>query len=96
VRVNCISCHCNLNFPFQDGYLSVDQLHIVEDAVLSLLERIRPNAVALVDSFAFSDRSLGSVLGRYDGQVYENLLKWAANSPLNKTEVSLGRWLTND
>jgi len=62
---------------------------IVEDAMVSLLERIRPNAVALVDSFGYSDRMLGSVLGRYDGQVYENLYKWAQSSPLNSTQVCL-------
>jgi Acyl-CoA oxidase len=62
-------------------------VRVIEDAIVSLLERIRPNAVALVDSFCFSDRLLGSVLGRYDGQVYENLYKWATSSPLNKTQV---------
>jgi acyl-CoA oxidase len=54
---------------------------------VTLLDAIRPNAVALVDAFDFSDRVLGSVLGRYDGQVYDNLYQWAANSPLNKTQV---------
>ena len=62
-------------------------MQIIETAFMSLLEQIRPNAVALVDSFEFSDRQLGSVLGRYDGHVYENLLKFAENSPLNKTQV---------
>lgn len=68
-------------------------MRIIENAIVSLLERIRPNAVALVDSFCFSDRHLGSVLGRYDGQVYENLYKWATSSPLNKTQVSLNIYL---
>ncbi|PIC54253.1 hypothetical protein B9Z55_003577 [Caenorhabditis nigoni] len=27
------------------------------------------------------------VLGRRDGNVYENLFKWAKSSPLNKTDV---------
>ena len=31
---------------------------------------------------------LQSVLGRYDGNVYENLFKWAQHSSLNKTDVS--------
>jgi acyl-CoA oxidase len=67
--------------------VSAGQLDIVRDAVLKLLSTIRPNAVALVDAFDFTDHLLGSVLGRYDGQVYENLYKWALNSPLNKTQV---------
>ena len=52
-----------------------------------MLTLIRPNAVALVDAFDFKDVTLGSVLGRYDGNVYENLFEWAKKSPLNKTEV---------
>jgi len=68
--------------------MSSIQLDRVRDSVLQLLAVIRPNAVALVDAFDFPDALLCSVLGRYDGQVYKNLYKWAANSPLNKTPVS--------
>ena len=68
--------------------MSSIQLDRVRDTVLQLLPVIRPNAVALVDAFDFPDELLCSVLGRYDGQVYENLYHWAANSPLNKTPVS--------
>lgn len=71
----------------QDGYLRGDQLDIVNDGILLLLEKLRPNAVALVDAFDFHDRHLGSILGRYDGNVYENLYDWAARSPLNGTQV---------
>lgn len=70
-----------------DGYLSSQQLDIVNERILHLLTEIRPNAVGLVDSFDFTDRLLGSILGRYDGNVYENLYKWARESPLNKSEV---------
>ena len=68
--------------------MSSIQLDTVHDSMLLLLSVIRPNAVSLVDAFDFPDSLLCSVLGRYDGQVYENLYKWAANSPLNKTQVS--------
>jgi len=70
-----------------DGYMSAAQVELISEAVLSGLDKVRPNAVALVDSFDFADRHLGSVLGRYDGNVYENLLDWAKRSPLNKVEV---------
>ncbi|XP_052049885.1 peroxisomal acyl-coenzyme A oxidase 1 isoform X1 [Apodemus sylvaticus] len=63
------------------------QLSQVNSRILELLTLIRPNAVALVDAFDFKDVTLGSVLGRYDGNVYENLFEWAKKSPLNKTEV---------
>jgi len=68
--------------------MSSVQLDLVHDGVLQLLSAIRPNAVALVDAFDFPDELLCSVLGRYDGQVYENLYNWAVNSPLNKTQVN--------
>ena len=54
---------------------------------MALLSEIRPNAVGLVDAFDFHDHLLSSVLGRYDGNVYENLYKWAQQSPLNQTQV---------
>ncbi|KAM8797094.1 peroxisomal acyl-coenzyme A oxidase 1 isoform 2-T2 [Eudromia elegans] len=71
----------------QAGILTNTQINQVNQRVKELLAIIRPNAVALVDSFDFSDHCLGSVLGRYDGNVYENMFEWAKKSPLNKTEV---------
>jgi acyl-CoA oxidase len=52
------------------------------------LRSIRPEAVALVDAFDFSDRQLNSALGRRDGHVYPHLLKWAESSPLNREQVN--------
>lgn len=69
------------------GILTDAQITQVNQRVKELLAIIRPNAVALVDSFDFHDVHLGSVLGRYDGNVYENMFEWAKKSPLNKTEV---------
>jgi len=77
----------------QDGYLTPALLDVISDGVLLLLERLRPNVVALVDAFDFTDDYLQSILGRYDGQVYENLYKWAAASPLNATQVCHSRLL---
>ncbi|OXB81125.1 UNVERIFIED_CONTAM: hypothetical protein H355_005055 [Colinus virginianus] len=71
----------------QAGILTDAQINQVNQRVKELLAIIRPNAVALVDSFDFHDVHLGSVLGRYDGNVYENMFEWAKKSPLNKTEV---------
>ncbi|XP_025902542.1 peroxisomal acyl-coenzyme A oxidase 1 isoform X3 [Nothoprocta perdicaria] len=71
----------------QANILTSTQLNQVNQRVKELLAIIRPNAVALVDSFDFSDGYLGSVLGRYDGNIYETMFEWAKKSPLNKTEV---------
>lgn len=46
--------------------------------------------VALVDSFDHSDYYLGSILGRYDGDVYTNLYREAWNNPLNFSCVPEG------
>jgi Acyl-CoA oxidase len=73
----------------QDGYMTPQQLDVINEGILACFARVRPDAVSLVDAFDFADRHLGSVLGRYDGNVYENLLKWAASSPLNKTQVRI-------
>uniref|UniRef100_A0A670IFA0 Acyl-coenzyme A oxidase n=1 Tax=Podarcis muralis TaxID=64176 RepID=A0A670IFA0_PODMU len=72
----------------QGGILTDAQIIQVNQRVKELLALIRPNAVALVDSFDFHDNVLGSVLGRYDGNVYENMFEWSKKSPLNKTQVS--------
>lgn len=73
--------------PPKAGILTDAQITQVNQRVKELLAIIRPNAVALVDSFDFHDVHLGSVLGRYDGNVYENMFEWAKKSPLNKREV---------
>lgn len=66
----------------------------ISTRVKELLSQLRPNTVALVDAFDFHDRKLNSVLGRYDGNVYENMFEWARNSPLNTTEVGHSAHLT--
>ncbi|XP_029950513.1 peroxisomal acyl-coenzyme A oxidase 1 isoform X2 [Salarias fasciatus] len=71
----------------QAGLLSVPQTQQIPSRIKELLSQLRPNAVALVDAFDISDKTLRSVLGRYDGNVYENMFEWARSSPLNATEV---------
>ena len=43
--------------------------------------------MSLVDAFDYSDYVLNSALGRYDGNVYEDLFRWAQRSALNKEQV---------
>ncbi|KAG7242385.1 hypothetical protein INR49_023514 [Caranx melampygus] len=69
------------------GLLSVPQVLLISVRIKELLSQLRPNAVALVDAFDVHDKKLNSVLGRYDGNVYEHLFEWARRSPLNSTEV---------
>jgi len=71
-----------------DGFLSGEQGKLVAKGIKLLLQEIRPNAISLVDSFAFSDFYLNSSLGKYDGRVYEDLFERAKHDPLNTSEVS--------
>ena len=63
------------------------QLDNLRDQLTELYAAVRPDAVAYVDAFDFSDNALCSVLGRYDGQVYQHLYNWALDYPMNKTDV---------
>ncbi|GFR44234.1 hypothetical protein Agub_g5369 [Astrephomene gubernaculifera] len=70
----------------EDGYMSAAQAASLRVAHRGLLTALRPNAVPLVDAFAFTDYHLNSALGRSDGDVYRGLLEMARGSPLNATQ----------
>ncbi|XP_001628716.2 peroxisomal acyl-coenzyme A oxidase 1 [Nematostella vectensis] len=67
--------------------ITPNQVAIVRDQIMELFSKIRPDAVALVDAFDYSDFVLNSALGRYDGQVYQRLFELAQKSELNKKKV---------
>ena len=52
-------------------------------AIGSLLDKIRPHAIPLVEGWGFSDFILNSSLGRSDGNVYEDMFRKAAANPVN-------------
>ncbi|CAJ0596334.1 unnamed protein product [Cylicocyclus nassatus] len=87
--------HLHLNYELidmayyllEDNYLTGQQLNHLKEDMYRLLQKLRPNAVSLVDAWDYSDHELRSVLGRRDGHVYENLYKWAQASELNRTQV---------
>lgn len=67
------------------GAVSVPDLEALPQEILHLMSKIRPHAVALVDSWAIPDFLLDSALGRYDGKVYEDLfLRAHRDNPLNE------------
>lgn len=74
----------------EDSYFSKAQAKMIRDLVLQMLKKIRPDAVALVDAFDFSDFRLKSALGRFDGDVYPAIIDAAQRDPLNKTNVGPG------
>jgi len=70
-----------------DGYFSAEQALLVRNAVRHSLKLLRPDIVPLVDAFNFSDHSLQSALGRYDGNVYQALWESAQRDPSNAEDV---------
>ncbi|XP_073159033.1 peroxisomal acyl-coenzyme A oxidase 1-like isoform X1 [Henckelia pumila] len=72
------------------GYVTPKQASLANDLLRSLYSKVRPNAIALVDSFNYTDHFLGSILGRYDGNVYPKLYEAAWKDPLNETVLPDG------
>ncbi|GLD93286.1 hypothetical protein PINS_up001878 [Pythium insidiosum] len=68
----------------ESGAMQPQEMTMVRTCIESLLPQIRPHAVVLVDAFNFSDHSLNSALGRYDGRVYEALYQSAQLDPVNQ------------
>jgi len=66
-----------------EGILSRQSLRMVNLCLNSVLDRIRIDAVPLVDALDFPDHILNSSIGRFDGNVYEALFEHAKKSPLN-------------
>ena len=66
--------------------ITPSSLDAIPDVILHLMmDKIRPHAVKLVDSWAMPDYLLESSLGRYDGRVYEDMYdRVHRHNPLNK------------
>ena len=82
---------------FSSGAVTVRQIGLVQTkAVMKLLDDIRPHAVSLVDAWKFPDWQLDSSLGRYDGNVYEDLFKRASEqNPVNDLVFDPYPWHAN-
>ena len=82
--------HKNLGDFVSTGCITPKQASLANEQLRSLYSQVRPNAIALVDSFNYTDHYLGSILGRYDGNVYPNLYDEAWKDPLNDSVVPDG------
>ena len=74
----------------EDKYLSLEQAQWIRPALRDVLDRVRPNAVALVDAWDYTDKQLKSVLGRSDGNVYNAIMDETKRDPLNATDPGPG------
>ncbi|EFA74635.1 acyl-CoA oxidase [Heterostelium album PN500] len=78
-----------------DQFISQDQIEEISKFILNLYAQLRPDIIGLVDTFDVADHTLGSSLGRYDGQVYPALWEWANKHPLNTSDVGLSQFFKN-
>lgn len=64
------------------GYaVGSEAAQLIRDGILDLFSKLKPEAVALVDVLAPPDFALNSVLGKSDGNVYQNLQAALFQSP---------------
>ncbi|KAF8523695.1 acyl-CoA dehydrogenase/oxidase C-terminal [Hysterangium stoloniferum] len=75
---------------FEDSYISPNQLRTIRSLVNVSLSKLVPEAVALTDAWNFSDASLQSALGQKDGNVYERMLSWTRQLPINQGSTKTG------
>lgn len=76
------------NLLIQFVNITSDDIDILQSRLEAALKKFRINAIGIVDGFDIHDDILGSVLGAYDGNVYERLLDAAKASPLNQEDVN--------
>ena len=73
---------------FESGVITASTLKQCQLAKEKLLADLRPEALKLVDSYAFDDNTLHSAIGCEDGKAYERLMEWARkHNRVNKPEV---------
>jgi acyl-CoA oxidase len=93
-RVAILFCLSTLEQETADfltsGYLSPEQAMMIKQHTITVLKSIRPDVVALVDSFGFPDYLLNSALGESRGDVYEKMTAMAEKEHLNQTRVAEG------
>jgi acyl-CoA oxidase len=74
-------------------HFSYTQIGVMRQHTNDLLEQLLPDAVALTDAFNFTDASLASALGCRDGNVYERLMSWTRQLPINvQAQTNGGVW----
>ncbi|KAG6830449.1 hypothetical protein H0H87_008087 [Tephrocybe sp. NHM501043] len=69
---------------FEDSYITPVQLRDIRTHVHHTLSELLPEAIGLTDAWGFSDASLASALGQKDGNVYETMMSWTRQLPLNQ------------
>ncbi|EAW11769.1 acyl-CoA oxidase [Aspergillus clavatus NRRL 1] len=76
----------------EDGLLSSTQFDPMRTRIDQILEELLPDIVSLTDAWDFTDASLSSALGCRDGNVYERLMSWTRQLPVNTENVAKDAW----
>ena len=71
--------------------MKIDMIQGLKDVQLEAYEKIRPNALGLIEVFEISDEALNSVIAKKDGLIYQNMIRTSKYlNPLNKEKVFPG------
>lgn len=71
-------------------FFSNDDIESLREVFRESLIYCRKHALAIVDSFGYRDDELCTVLGRYDGDVYNKLIEIVRKNPINKSNTLPG------
>ncbi|KAL2365753.1 hypothetical protein RJZ56_001354 [Blastomyces dermatitidis] len=85
----------------EDQHLNAKQMRDIRCCVNGLLDQLLPDAIALTDAWDFTNASLRSAIGQYDGNAYETLMSWTRQMPINRgmeqaggtCEVAWNTWI---
>lgn len=70
-------------FSASFSFLPLSAINEMRTQIDLLLEKLLPEAVALTDAWSFTDATLGSAIGCRDGNVYERIMAWTRQLPIN-------------
>ncbi len=62
----------------ESQFINNEQIRLMNEVREALFTEIRPDAIGFADANRFSDNTLRSALGRFDGKVYETMFEWAS------------------
>ncbi|TMW65984.1 hypothetical protein Poli38472_003749 [Pythium oligandrum] len=65
-------------FFLRHAYMTPRECSWIRSQMLALCARVRQDAVPLVDAFNLRDHVLNSSIGRFDGNIYQNILEVAS------------------
>uniref|UniRef100_A0A7S3J685 Acyl-CoA oxidase C-terminal domain-containing protein n=1 Tax=Euplotes harpa TaxID=151035 RepID=A0A7S3J685_9SPIT len=71
-------------------FFSSSDMDSLREVFREALLALRKDALAIVDGFGYRDDELCSVLGSYDGDVYNKLIAIVRKNPLNKSNTLPG------